>query len=176
MAEERFDFIELDSMTREFMVDELDLDMAESGPLYQSKVLTAQGLADYASLLRDALANYDELWLADRLNDEGRTEAEPAGAALRLARTEFNRYYIRAICRRAEDHGVAFVYSYRARQSSTRRVDSASIESARHSAPRILANLRGRAATGNAESELGRVNSGLTARCGCPDCVLATSL
>jgi hypothetical protein len=166
-----YEFIELDEETRSLMHEELVLDVESDSGLYASKVLTTVGLRDYPALLEQALLREDEAWLAARLNEGDRLEASPIAAAERLSRTEFNRYYIRAICRRAALHGVTVVVPYRAHYSEDQRSDSAGLEHSPQSAPRILANLRARAANGDPESKLGRVNSGMSARCGCADCL-----
>lgn len=171
MAVDNYQFLELDDEVRGFMQEEIHRDLTEFGRLYESKSLTPTGNADYALLMQEAAKFHDEVWLADRLNEAGRVNIEPEGAALRLARTEFNRYYIRAVCRRAEAHDATTVVPYRARLSSSRRSTSEELSSEPQFAPRILANLRGRAINGDAESKLGQVNSGLTARCGCSNCM-----
>lgn len=163
-------FLELDEATRAFMLEELDLDLAVHGQSYESKILTERGALDYLDLMRAAITLHDEVWLTDRLNEEQRVSVKPVDAAWRLSRTEFNRYYIRAICRRASAHGSNTVFPYRAFESKVQRVDSSEMQNRPHPAPRILANLRGKAASGDPESDLGRVASGMTARCGCPKC------
>lgn len=165
-----YSFLELDETTRHFMLEELDIDVDTYGQSYVSKVLTDRGQLDYERLVRDAIVSHDEVWLTDRLNEEGRVELKPVDAAWRLSRTEFNRYYIRAICRRAASHGSTEVIPYRAYDTSVKRVDSAELENRPQAAPRILANLRGKVESGDPESNLGRVNSGMSARCGCPQC------
>jgi len=173
MIDDPYVFLELDETTRALMLEELDLDLETHGHLYPSKKLTERGEVDYPELLRRAIVDHDEAWLTDRINEEARIAAEPLDAARRLARTEFNRYYIRGICRRAEQHSCTTLIPYRAHQSREERLDSVLLEGEPQSAPRILANLRGKAVLGDPESGLGRVNSGLSARCGCDDCVQA---
>lgn len=170
MIDDPYVFQELDATTRGLMLEELNFDLEEHGRLYPSKVLTEQGLADYPDLMRRAITDHDEAWLTDRLNEQLRVAATPVDAGRRLARTEFNRYYIRAICRRAEQHRSTTVVPYRAHESQVKRLDSILLDDQPQSAPRILANLRGKAMQGDPESGLGRVNSGMSARCGCDEC------
>lgn len=171
----RFEFLELDESTRVLMLDELELDLEAHGEPYRGKNLTERGHADYPELLRQAITDHEEVWLTDQLNREGRCNASPVDAARRLAQNEFNRYYIRGICRRAAEHGTNIVISYRARKSQNPRPESIRLENQPHPAPRILANLRGRAQEGDPESTLGAVGSGMSARCGCPECAPGSS-
>lgn len=170
MIDDPYVFLELDETTRALMLEELDTDLETHGHLYPSKTLTERGHADYVELVRQAIIDHDEAWLTDRINEESRVAPEPVDAARRLARTEFNRYYIRGICRRAEQHGSTTVIPYRAHESREERQDSILLEGEPQSAPRILANLRGKAVLGDPESGLGKVNSGMSARCGCSEC------
>lgn len=174
MVDDNYDFLELDDVTRTFMLDELDYDIGIHGNTYVSGALTQRGRADYAELIRQALTAHDEVWLTAQLNSDGRISSERTDAARRLAGTEYNRYYIRAICRRAESHGSTTVIPYRARDSVAKRADSIQLEDQPQAAPRVLANLRGKAIAGDPESGLGRVNSGLSARCGCVTCLEST--
>lgn len=165
-------FIELDAVTRNFMLDELELDIESRGHPYLGQVLTASGLDDYVDLLRGALAEGTEVELGAALATHGRVEDVPVNAASRLACTEFNRYYIRGICMRASFHGVASVVGYRAHGSAVQRPRSVTLDGAVLPATRILANLRDRQGL-DTESGLGRVNSGLSVRCGCAPCLEA---
>ena len=171
MARDPYVFLELDATTRPLMLEELELDMETHGRLYAGKLLTENGLSEYPGLMRLAIAEHDEVWLTARINEEERVADQPADAAWRLARTEFNRYYIRGVCRRAERHRCTTVIPYRAYASREKRLDSILLENEPQSAPRILANLRGNAIAGDPESGLGKVNSGMSARCGCRECV-----
>lgn len=170
VTEDRYIFLELDDVTRSLMLEEMELDLTTHGHLYVGKTLTQRGSVDYPRLMRLAIADHDEAWLTDRINEEERVSPLPVDAARRLARTEFNRYYIRGICRRAGHHRCTTVIPYRAHESRKERRDSPLLENEPQAAPRILANLRGKAMQGDPESGLGRVNSGLSARCGCGDC------
>lgn len=109
--------------------------------------------------------------LISELKSAGRVAATPANAAEKIGATEFNRYYIRAICRRAQNHGENSVQVYRAKVSLSSRVASDEIEGTTRSAPAILMNLRSRIGM-DTESGLGRVNSGITVRCACVRCTM----
>src|SRR5258705_10604590 len=96
------------------MLSELDLDFS-LGRIYLSPRLSATGRDSWPGLLQDALTEGDDASLAQqlrfqrRLNDlERRTRngrafsaSVPRNAADTLAEGEFNRHYIRAICRLA---------------------------------------------------------------------------
>ena len=56
----------LDAGVRRFMVQELEMDLADSC-LYVSPRLTDEGQRDWASLLREAIENHDDAWLADTI-------------------------------------------------------------------------------------------------------------
>lgn len=166
VIDEPYSFLELDDETRGYMLAELEQDIATHGHPYRGKgTLTERGLEDYAALLANALSNGDETDLVTALKEYGRLASSAADAARKLGRTEFNRYYIRGVCRRAAAHGTNTVVVYRAHGSVVRRESSKELEDNEQSAPRILANLRGNFL--DPESGLGRVNSGLSVRCGC---------
>ncbi len=169
-----YDFLELDETTRRLMLEELDLDIAQNEHPYLGKTLTDQGRADYVALLRQAMLEGDEASLVIALSSAGRVNVVPVDAARRLGRTEFNRYYMRAICVRAAEHDATPVVAYRAHDSKEPRKESDRlIRIGEHSAPRILAILRA-ATGGDAESGVGQPNSGLSLRCGCSSCLAVT--
>lgn len=117
---------DLDPRTRRLMLAELARDLEGRGARLHSALLSARGRADWPELLREALGERDAAWLEEELLRHGRLSGvEPrAGeqggsslvrathpAAAAIAR-EFERYYARAVCRRALDagHGVVEVY------------------------------------------------------------------
>ena len=105
----------LDDRTRQFMLDEMNYDIAHD-QLHISPFLSGQGQRDYIHLLQDALQNGNDETLARDLRlhrrlirtlprrkpSGGYTIAStPENAAEVLAESEFNRYYIRGLARRA---------------------------------------------------------------------------
>lgn len=129
-----FDFRDLAHLTRVLMVEELDLDQRGAGRLCVSPRLTERGRLDWPLLLRVALGQRDSDWLAAELGRHARlheTELRPGAdplsppllvrvpvnAAELLAGGEVNRYYARAVCRRAlQERGpLAVVQIYRAK-------------------------------------------------------------
>lgn len=120
---------DLDERTRALMQVEVDYDLAHH-QLYLSPLLSAQGQRDYLGLLRTAIATGTPGWLAENLRYRRRlmrtmprykptgsyvVSRRPVTAAERLAEDEFNRYYIRAICRRALEDRIDFLVVYQAR-------------------------------------------------------------
>ncbi len=127
----------LDEVTRRFMLEELAEDV-QNGRLYLSPRLTLEGHRQYEALLRAAFTRHDENWLAQqfRLGDlmaameprtrNGKTTMArvPITAPDTLAEGEFNRYYIRGLCRRAIEEGIGSVVVYRAKAVEHPRSES----------------------------------------------------
>lgn len=108
------DLVNLDSRTRELMLEELIIDI-EKKALYLSKRLNDSGILRYPELLRHAIEKGNDDTLAQELKNGYLNAAEqrkkpkggsstvnvPVNANEMLAEGEFNRFYIRALCRRA---------------------------------------------------------------------------
>jgi hypothetical protein len=168
----------LDARTRGLMVDEIDIDVA-SGNLYLSPWLTARGRADWPHLLRDAAERGTDATLALEIPRHGRlrdtaerkkptggmtTYRVPITAPDTMAEGEFNRFYVRALCRRAVDDGVPYLVVYRAKEVENPRPGSEEKIGAQVDPAAILADLR---STPGVEPALGLPpgpNSGLTVR------------
>lgn len=163
-------FLELDDITRAFMRNELDRDVC--GPTV-SKCFTSRGHGDYPALLGAALAGHDAAWLIAELQQHDRMTETPVNAAERFGGTEFNRYYVRAVCRRALAHRSNEVKVYRARESSSKRSGSEKLIDGLQPATTLLDDLR----TNREGTAMGiaLVTSGLSVRCGCGDCLQATT-
>src|SRR5436190_7689336 len=119
----------LDDRTRRLMLDELAGDVA-ANRLHISPYLSGQGQRDYPDLLRRAIETGNDDSLAEALSQKRRIEraaprrdssegftlvAVPSNAAQVLAEGEFNRYYIRALARRALEDGIAELVVFRAK-------------------------------------------------------------
>jgi len=137
------------------MVEEISGDVACSA-LYIPPRLSPQGHDVYPQLLRAAVSTGNEQSLAAKLRDKGLMKSSemrrtkigvaktplPKNAVEELAETEFNRFYVRAMCRIAAEMGAGQVEIYRAQDVADvtpgvelgigRRVDAA----------RLLADLR----------------------------------
>lgn len=166
----------LDPTTRRYMLDELDRDLS-TGAFITSERVRPTNIAEYQKLLHDALRYYDDLWLEERVNDMlvdfeprhtpsgGVTTARlPTGAARMLAEGDFNRYYMRGVCRRASDEGRPEVEVYRARLSLEPRPESSGLEGTRVNAEELLSELRRLSPETLTTARLGRPNSGLSVR------------
>jgi hypothetical protein len=148
--------VNLDSRTRQLMLDELEQDV-ERGQLYFSPRLSERGRRDYESLMRAAIESLNDVLLADslRVNDRLKNWEErhgrhgevmevkvPFTAADTLAEGEFNRYYVRGVCRRALEDGDGEVVVYRAKQPNRPRPRSEAILGRRIDAHELLTDLR----------------------------------
>lgn len=132
-------FENLDERTRGLMLDEMEYDLTNN-QLHISPFLSGQGQRDYAHLLRDAIQNGNDETLAESLRERRRIvrtqprrqpkaggysiAATPENAAEVLAESEFNRYYIRALARRAIEDGIEELVIYRAKPARKPRPES----------------------------------------------------
>ena len=132
-------FENLDERTRGLMLDEMEYDLTNN-QLHISPFLSGQGQRDYAHLLRDAIQNGNDETLAESLRERRRIvrtqprrqpkaggysiAATPENAAEVLAESEFNRYYIRALARRAIEDGIEELVIYRAKPARNPRPES----------------------------------------------------
>jgi hypothetical protein len=120
----------LDPRTRALMVEEIRMDIAASN-LYLSPWLTDQGKSDWSEMLLEAAERGSDATLAAQIPMQGRlartamrrkpnsTEMTsytvPTTAPDTMAEGEFNRFYVRALCRRAiEDSATLTVYRAKA--------------------------------------------------------------
>ena len=168
----------LDNRTREFMIEELELDIS-SGKLYVSPRLNPNGQKNWESLLREAIQGHDDEWLANELQKRsymntrevrstrsgGTTLAKvPVTAPETLAEGEFNRFYARGLCARAIDEGITDVEVYRGKQVQRPRPESQAKIGMKYAAKALLDDLR---TSQGVEPSLGippGPNSGLTIR------------
>jgi hypothetical protein len=124
----------LDETTRTFMVAEIEI-----GPHYISPRLTQQGQLLWPSLITDAAENHDDDWLAEQLLTQGLIRNEEVyvrqgvsrtrsvnqkHAAQQLAKGEFNRFYLRGLCRRALAEGIDSLEVYRGKSVEKPRPES----------------------------------------------------
>ena len=150
------DLPHLDEHTRQFMLAELDADVA-AGSLYLSPQLSDVGLSHYQRLLRAAIQSGTEASFAEALGalgavtppsrwqhpkEVGPAEAH-ADATFRLAEREFHRFYIRGLCCRALEQGIDFLVIYRARPADPGRAPADSMIGLRIAVRSLLEDLRG---------------------------------
>lgn len=171
-------YVNLDDQTRKFMVEEIDIDVANE-TIYISPWLTDTGRQDWPTLLRSAAENGDDDSLAAELRHGGRiretaerrkptggytTYRVPVTASHTMAEGEFNRFYVRALCRRAIEDGIDHLIIYRAKDVRNPRPDSEQKIGTAVDPQAVLEDLR---TTPGVEPALGLPpgpNSGLTAR------------
>lgn len=146
---------DLDEVTRGYMLEELEWDI-ENNNLYISDRLSERGKLDYPNLLRQAIQNGNDAMLATQLRLHGRLKTHeprttgrktsiakvPVNAPEVLAEGEFNRFYLRGLCKRVLDAGKGTLIAYRARQSMNPRPESLAIEGRRFAAEQLLQDLR----------------------------------
>lgn len=144
----------LNEEVRTLMAEEIEMDV-QSGNLYMSPRLGPMGRDAYPYLLKRAALKTDPVWLVEQLHTDGylnETEPHanakdkqakmPENAAETLAEGEFNRYYMRAVCRYALAHGEKEVEIYRAKETEHPRTVSERLIGQRVSAETLLADLR----------------------------------
>ena len=176
-------YLNLDDRTRQFMLEEIDMDVSAQ-TIYLSSYLSDRGLADWAGLLRTAAQSGTDASLTQELQRFGRLKEmvprrKPKGGGEILVRVpvtahetmaegEFNKYYVRGLCRRAIEDGVASLTVYRAKQVAVPRPESEQKIGTMIDPAAILADLRSITETGTTkyvEPALGMPpgpNSGLT--------------
>lgn len=132
-----FHFMNLDAKVRQRMLDEVSLDES-NGALFRGKFTNAAGKAAFPNLLKQAIGSGNEVTLAQSLHSglflesyEKRTPSGkttmakvPYNANEMLAEGEFNRFYIRAVCRVAIEQDIAHVTIYRAKHVENPRSES----------------------------------------------------
>ncbi len=122
------EYRDLDERTRTLMLDEIDRDSA-GGSLYLSDNLTTEGKTEYPDLLRAAAREGNDETLAGEIRGRLKPFEKPrqlksggfskapkmrSNAHEMLAEGEFNRFYIRALCRRAIEDCKPHLIVYRA--------------------------------------------------------------
>ncbi|WP_371802625.1 hypothetical protein [Candidatus Lokiarchaeum ossiferum] len=118
----------LDEKTRQLMDEEFKLDQ-KNKKLYFSPRLSEKGENMYQNLLENAILYGNDTTLATELKTEDAIKVKekrmmamggvilvdvPKNANEALAEGEFNRYYIRAMCRKAIDTGIKKLQIYNA--------------------------------------------------------------
>lgn len=144
-----------DENIRRYMIEEVEQDIAEE-KLYISKRLLEGAISNYTEYLKNAIQNGDSTMLADELlTNYCLKKTEPrktkngitmvkvsSNAHETLANGEFNRFYIRGVCRKAIEESME-VEAYRAKTVSKPRADSASKIGMTYNPSKLLEDLRG---------------------------------
>lgn len=165
----KFNFKNLDEEVRALMIEEIQLDIAED-KLYISLRLNTFGANNYPEYLLQAAKEGDEETFETLLDinscfnshdmSKGKPSKMPKNASKLLCQSEFNRFYIRAVCRKSILENKSHVEIYRARESSWSRPDSDAKIGTSLSANELLDDLR--RSIGAPPKVLPEVNSGLS--------------
>lgn len=148
-------YLNLDARTRTFMAAEIDMDVAK-GKEYLSSYLSDTGRADWIPLLRKAADSHTDTWLGEQLRMNARLNARairhtkhgassvrvPHTAHETMSEGEFNRFYIRGLCRVAIEDGISAVECYRAKAVEIPRPESQAKIGMQFDPAQVLADLR----------------------------------
>jgi hypothetical protein len=172
-------YYNLDDRTRQLMLEELEYDIANN-QLHISPFLSGQGQRDYPNLLREAMQSGSDESLAASLRSHRRITralprrnrqkggfqlaSVPENAAEIVAEGEFNRFYIRALARRAIEDGIPELVIYRAKRARNPRAESETLIETSLSAKDLLADLRAHPDQPPALGVPSGPNSGISAR------------
>jgi DNA repair photolyase len=171
-------YYNLDERTRLLMADELDFDIAHN-QVHISPFLSGQGQRDYVNLLRQAIRSGTDETLEKDLRAYRRITralprrkrqggfgiaATPENAAQNLAEGEFNRYYIRALARRAMEDGISELIVYRAKRVRRPRTQSEALVETTLPPKDLLEDLRSNPDRPPALGVPGGASSGLSVR------------
>lgn len=168
-----FTFKNLTGETRRYMAEEVNYDL-KNDKLYMSERLSVEGKSVYPALLLKSIESGTETTLAQsllgkfnptylRTNSNGTFTSVkmPCNQNIMLAEGEFNRFYIRALCRIAiqKDRRLKI---YRAKFSTTPRIDSERKIDSFIDANQLLWDLRNNSGTDTALGLPPGPNSGLS--------------
>lgn len=171
-------FVNLDDRTRQLMLEEVDYDIAHN-QLHISPFLSGQGQRDYVNLLKEAIQSGSDETLAEHLREHRRIHktitrrkpkggysiaASPVNAAELVAESEFNRFYIRALARRAIEDGITDLVVYRAKPVQNPRPESEALVEATLPPQDLLTDLRAHPDEPPALGVPSGPNSGLSVR------------
>src|ERR1044072_1856616 len=147
----KFNFQNLDEETRKLMLEEIEDDIRQQ-KLYLSDRLNITGQENYQNYLLLSVTSGDEATFEKLLDINthfnptylrlGKPVRMPSNASALLCQSEFNRYYIRALCLKAVSGNIENVQIYRARDSSWARPESEAKIGSFISAADLLEDLR----------------------------------
>ena len=168
--------VDLGTATRRHMAAEVEGDITGDRLVYSER-FSLGGKARYPDLLRSAVADHDDEWLAQTLAAPGTflshksvvrrgrlTSAKvPVTAPWTFAEGEFNRFYLRGLCLRAIEEGKA-IEVYRAKAVASPRPESTALIGTRFDPRTLLTDLRTHLAVETALGLPAGPNSGLSGR------------
>lgn len=115
-----FRYEELNDETRAVMLSEFEAE-ENGGEPYRSNRLTEEGLEAFPDAMRNAIKSGNEESLEDELADPEYWERfDFESDARRLAKTEFNTWYVRGLSKRLMDEGLETCEVYRAADTQGR--------------------------------------------------------
>lgn len=173
-----FEFDNLDITTRNHMVEELEIDL-ERGDLYLPHRVKQEEHDAYINMLRSSLTIdspetfANDIQLGNILNSHENRRSKtgkiflvrvPRTAKQTLSEGEFNRYYIRAICKRALEEGIDELESYRAKSVGSPRASSTRLVGTTINSKTLLEDLRSNIGIDTALGVPAGPNSGLSVR------------
>lgn len=165
-----------DEKIREFMLEELENDIKEQN-LYFSKRFKESSMNEYITILRRSIEKGDDNVLANEIKQKnllksmetkvrkgkGYSAKVPKNAHLTLAEGEFNRFYIRGVCRKAITEKLE-IEVYRAKPVRTPRSKSQRLIGTTVNPERLLSDLQKNIGVDLALGIPGGANSGLSVR------------
>jgi len=169
-------YLDLDELTREYMLKELSLDIEEK-KVNLSSYFNETGKKIWLEKFSESVQKYDDEWLAIQLKQNGcfldkkafttkngntSFRSVPYTAAETFAEGEFNRLYMRAICLRAQE-GTGKVVIYRGKTVQNPRQGSESKIGSIVSANELLIDLRNSLGSGT-RLGIGEPNSGISVK------------
>ena len=144
-------YTKLNNEVRRAMVEEIESDAKRRNVYYRPR-LNSTGHSQWISLLIDAAEGGDDDWLANTLVERkllvpsfsaAKNSKKPGfSAAETLAEGEFNRYYIRAVCKVALEKNIDYVTVYRAKKAWAPRPESMQLDGRRFDPEDLLNDLR----------------------------------
>jgi len=159
---------------RNFMTEEI-LNDIEKGILYISPRLHSAGEKSFPELLKEAAEKHDDSWLASQLlgkfkatetrnvNGKTITAKVPVNANEMLAEGEFNRFYLRGLCRCAVHNNIPHLVICRAKPVGNPRPESEAKIGTTIDSQSLLEDLRARIGIDTALGIPSGPNSGLSA-------------
>lgn len=171
-----FNFVDLDENTRNCMLEAIQ-EAELNNNIYFSPRFNDAGKQLWLSLLKEAARDHNEHWLAYQLEENEtmtgvEVAAKPTGgysirhvphtAATTQAESQFNRFYILGLAKRARAEGIPHLEVYRAKERGEPRPDSEALVGKHIPIEEIEAELK-ETITGFG-SRLARPNSGLSVK------------
>lgn len=152
-------FRNLDERVRELMIEEVEVDIA--GELYVSAYFNERGVALWPEILREAVRTGNDATLARAIRDNNTLKRHttrntkkgpiqvdvPVTAHETIAESNFSRFYIRALCRRALELGQDHIVGYRAKPVMEAREGSEEKIGRHFGATEVLEDVRATMAT-----------------------------